>query len=93
MAQDPNALVWIDLEMTGLDPLRDSIIEIATIITDSDLNTLDYRDRSGVADARLHRAIRSQEALTAVRQFRLPGSSLPEPLHAASGSLPALSQP
>ncbi|HUH36681.1 MAG TPA: oligoribonuclease [Spongiibacteraceae bacterium] len=33
-------LIWIDLEMTGLDPQRDHIIEIATIVTDSDLNTL-----------------------------------------------------
>ena len=40
MPQDPNALVWIDLEMTGLDPDTDRIIEIATIITDSDLNVL-----------------------------------------------------
>ena len=31
-------MVWIDLEMTGLDPDRDRIIEIATIITDSELN-------------------------------------------------------
>ena len=30
-------LVWIDLEMTGLDPERDVILEIATIITDDDL--------------------------------------------------------
>lgn len=38
MAQDPNALVWMDLEMTGLNPDTDRIIEIATIITDSALN-------------------------------------------------------
>lgn len=31
-------LVWIDMEMTGLDPRKDKIIEIATIITDGDLN-------------------------------------------------------
>jgi oligoribonuclease len=31
-------LVWLDLEMTGLDPATDDIIEIATVITDSDLN-------------------------------------------------------
>jgi oligoribonuclease len=31
-------LVWIDLEMTGLDPEKDRIIEIASIVTDSDLN-------------------------------------------------------
>lgn len=33
-------LVWIDLEMTGLDPDNDYIIEIATIVTDSNLNIL-----------------------------------------------------
>lgn len=37
MGQAAGKLVWIDLEMTGLDPQRDSIIEIATIVTDSDL--------------------------------------------------------
>jgi len=35
-----NNLVWIDLEMTGLNPDTDKIIEIATIVTDSDLNIL-----------------------------------------------------
>jgi oligoribonuclease len=34
-------LIWIDLEMTGLDPSSDVIIEIATIITDKNLNILD----------------------------------------------------
>lgn len=38
--QDPRNLVWMDLEMTGLDPVRDTILEIATIVTDSQLNTL-----------------------------------------------------
>jgi len=33
-------LIWIDLEMTGLDPDHDSIIEIATVVTDKDLNLL-----------------------------------------------------
>ncbi len=33
-------LIWIDLEMTGLDTTRDSIIEIATVVTDSRLNVL-----------------------------------------------------
>jgi oligoribonuclease len=33
-------LVWMDLEMTGLDPNKERIIEIATIITDSNLNTI-----------------------------------------------------
>jgi oligoribonuclease len=40
MPQDPNALVWIDLEMTGLSPDTDRIIEIATVITDSELNVI-----------------------------------------------------
>jgi oligoribonuclease len=31
-------LVWMDLEMTGLDPSRNSIVEIATLVTDDDLN-------------------------------------------------------
>ena len=33
-------LIWIDLEMTGLDPLVERIIEIATVVTDGDLNVL-----------------------------------------------------
>ena len=33
-------LIWIDLEMTGLDTGRDSILEIATVVTDSQLNVL-----------------------------------------------------
>ncbi len=35
-----NNLIWIDLEMTGLEPNRERIIEIATIVTDSQLNIL-----------------------------------------------------
>lgn len=40
MSQDPNALIWIDLEMTGLDTDNDRIIEVATIITDSQLQII-----------------------------------------------------
>ena len=36
-------LIWIDLEMTGLDPASDRILEIATIITDGQLNILERR--------------------------------------------------
>ena len=34
-------LVWIDLEMTGLDPINDEIVEIACIVTESDLTEID----------------------------------------------------
>lgn len=37
---DKDRLIWIDLEMTGLEPASDVIIEIATIVTDADLNTI-----------------------------------------------------
>jgi len=40
MSQDHRNLVWVDLEMTGLEPQTDSVIEIATIVTDADLNIL-----------------------------------------------------
>ena len=40
MAQDSQHLIWIDLEMTGLNPDNDLIIEIATVVTDKDLNIL-----------------------------------------------------
>ena len=38
--QSADNLIWVDMEMTGLDPARERIIEIATIVTDSDLNTI-----------------------------------------------------
>lgn len=40
MKPNPNHLIWLDLEMTGLDPDTNKIIEIATIVTDSDLNVI-----------------------------------------------------
>lgn len=40
MAQDQNALVWLDMEMTGLDPDNDRVLEIAMVITNSQLETI-----------------------------------------------------
>ena len=38
MAQDQNALVWLDMEMTGLDPDNDRIIELALVVTNANLD-------------------------------------------------------
>ena len=40
MAQDPNNLLWIDMEMSGLNPEGDRVLEVAIVITDSQLNTV-----------------------------------------------------
>ncbi|HEY0211135.1 oligoribonuclease [Acerihabitans sp.] len=40
MPVNENNLIWVDLEMTGLDPERDRIIEIASLVTDANLNIL-----------------------------------------------------
>ena len=41
MAVNENNLIWIDLEMTGLEPQQDQIIEIATVVTDANLKILE----------------------------------------------------
>jgi oligoribonuclease len=40
MAQDASRLIWIDMEMSGLDPDRDRILEVALVITDSGLEVV-----------------------------------------------------
>lgn len=40
MATDPNNLIWLDMEMTGLNPDNDRIIEVAIVITDAQLQTV-----------------------------------------------------
>lgn len=40
MAQDPNALIWIDMEMSGLNPETDRVLEVAIVITDAQLNII-----------------------------------------------------
>jgi len=65
-------LVWIDLEMTGLDPEKEVIIEIATIITDSSLNLVAEGPSLAVAA--------SQEKLDAMDEWN-------QTHHGASGLL------
>ena len=40
MAQDPSNLIWIDMEMSGLSPDNDRVLEVAIVITDSQLNVV-----------------------------------------------------
>ena len=40
MPQDKNRLIWIDMEMSGLNPLTDRVLEVALVVTDADLNTV-----------------------------------------------------
>ncbi len=40
MAQDSNRLIWIDMEMSGLNPEVDRILEVALVVTDAELNVL-----------------------------------------------------
>jgi oligoribonuclease len=40
MPQDQNNLIWLDMEMTGLSPDNDRIIEVAIVVTDSNLETV-----------------------------------------------------
>lgn len=41
IADKDNRIVWVDLEMTGLDPSRHVIVEVAALVTDAELNTID----------------------------------------------------
>lgn len=59
--QDPNHLCWLDMEMTGLNPQHDKIIEIAMIITDKNLNVL--------AQSEVYAIYQSDEILNAMDQW------------------------
>ena len=63
-------LVWLDLEMTGLDPDRDRILEIAIVVTDNDLNVL--------AEAPVIAVHQSDEVLAAMDEWN-------QKTHGASG--------
>jgi oligoribonuclease len=57
VAQNDTHLVWIDMEMSGLDPDSDSVLEVALIVTDKDLNLVEVgpvlvvHQRDAVLDA------------------------------------------
>ena len=40
MAADSNNLIWVDMEMSGLDPAIERVLEVAIVITDTQLNTV-----------------------------------------------------
>ncbi|MBN8773548.1 MAG: oligoribonuclease [Thiobacillus sp.] len=50
MALNPTHLLWLDMEMTGLSPDTDRIIELAIVVTDADLNTVAEGPKSGLID-------------------------------------------
>lgn len=68
-------LVWMDLEMTGLDPVKNVIVEIATLITDDDLEII-----AEGPDLVVHQP---EEALTAMEQIVVE-------MHTKSGLLDAI---
>ena len=70
MASDKTPLVWIDMEMSGLVPDRDRILEVAMVVTDAELNTL--------AEAPVRR-FRSRQRLRLLRHLWLSGSERKQP--------------
>ncbi|MCU7931591.1 MAG: oligoribonuclease [Candidatus Thiodiazotropha sp. (ex Codakia rugifera)] len=73
MPVDASNLIWIDLEMTGLDTQKDEIIEIATIVTDARLNIL----AEGPMIA-IHQSQQRLDAMDAWNQRQHGGSGLLE---------------
>jgi oligoribonuclease len=61
MAQDQNALVWLDMEMTGLNPDGDHILELAMVITNTELET--------VAESAVWAVHQSDAVLTAMDEW------------------------
>ncbi len=87
-------LVWIDLEMTGLIPEQDSIIEIATVVTDRDLNVIAdgpelaiHQERSGAGAAWMS-GTRRTTARAACSRACVPARSAPAEAEAADAGVP-----
>jgi oligoribonuclease len=79
MPQHPDNLAWIDLEMTGLSPETDRIIEIATVVTDRDLNVLAEGPLLAV-----HQSAASLAAMDAWNQRTHGGSGLIDRVRAST---------
>src|ERR1044072_3195961 len=86
-------LVWIDLEMTGLDTDRDSILEIATGVTDSQVNGLADGPERGIARPGVPPRVAAGGRVADVRQLDLPGPALPAPADAGARAPLPLPQP
>ena len=52
MAADANNLMWVDMEMSGLDPEIEKVLEVAIVVTDTQLNTVAEAPVIGRASAR-----------------------------------------
>ena len=63
MQANSKNLIWLDLEMTGLDTTQDCIIEIATVVTDSELNI--------IAEGPVLAIFQSQSALSAMDDWNI----------------------
>jgi oligoribonuclease len=103
MPQDANHLVWLDMEMTGLDPDRDRILEVAVVVTDARLATvaegpvLVVHQAAGVLDAMdaWNRATHGKSGLVdRVRASALAEGDVEEQLLAfLTGHVPAKASP
>jgi oligoribonuclease len=103
MPQDANHLVWLDMEMTGLDPDRDRILEVAVVVTDARLATvaegpvLVVHQAAGVLDAMdaWNRATHGKSGLVdRVRASALAEGDVEERLLAfLTGHVPAKASP
>jgi len=91
MAQNKDYLIWIDMEMTGLLPDVDRIIEIAIVVTDGNLNTIAEAPVLVVHQADL--VLDGMDSWNkSVRKFYLPRSTFSCALDAQAGDLFPLSK-